>query len=284
MDAGKLFKAGRLGEAVEAQINEVKTHPGDPSRRLFLFELLGFTGDLDRACRQIDAIHHEEVQLAAAVAAYRQLIDAERERRRVFNDGAAPRFFGVVPEHIEHRLRAAGLLRAGQMAECRAALLRAAELSPAVRGVLDGRPFEALSDCDDLLGSVLEVMARGAYYWVPLEQVRSLTLAPPSTPRDLIWAPAQLELGDTAGSVYLPVLYPGTHEHPDDQVKLGRLTEWKHGEEGFNIGAGSKVFQADEHEVGLLEIRALRLVEGPDGAASPDPAADAGTVAGGEGS
>jgi type VI secretion system protein ImpE len=284
MDAGELFKAGRLGEAIEAQISAVKTHPGDPSRRLFLFELLSFSGELDRASKQIDAIRYEDVELAAAIAVYRQLIDAERERRRVFKEGAAPRFFGAAPEHVALRLHAAELLRAGKLDECRATLVRAAEASPAVRGVLDGRPFESLCDCDDLLGSILEVMVRGEYYWVPLEQVKSLTLGPPGVPRDLIWAPAELELGDTTGAVFLPVLYPGTHEHADDRVKLGRLTVWNHGEEGLNVGAGSKVFQADENEVGLLEIRALRLVDGKNAAAGTDPPADARTAEGGEGS
>jgi len=284
MDAGGMFKAGRLGEAIEVQVNEVKTHPGDPSRRLFLFELLSFSGDLDRAHRQVDAIRYEQVELEAGIAAYRLLIDAERERRRVFEDGGAPRFFGVVPEHAQLRLRAADLLRAGHFAECRATLVRAAEASPAVRGMLDGRPFEALSDCDDLLGTILEVMVRGEYYWVPLEQVQSLAMGPPGTPRDLLWAPAQLELGDMAGAVYLPVLYPGSHQHPDDRVKLGRLTEWKHGEHGLVIGAGSKVFLADDHEVGLLEIRALRLAEGPGDAASQGSVAEVRPDAGSEGS
>ena len=273
-------------KAIEAQVNGVKTHPADPSRRLFLFQVVELQPGPRplRPSRQVDAIRYEQVELQAGIAAYRQLIDAERGRRRVFEEGGVPRFFGVVPEHAQLRLRAAELLRAGQLDECRATLVRAAEASPVVHGVLDGRPFEALSDCDDLLGTILEVMARGEYYWVPLEQVKSLTLGPPATPRDLLWAPAQLELGETAGEVYIPVLYPGSHQHPDLRVKLGRLTEWKHGEDGLVIGAGSKVFLADEHEVGLLDIRALRLADGPDGAASPGSAAGAQPDAGSEGS
>jgi len=56
MDAGELFKAGRLAEAVAQQLQEVKAHPADQARRVFLFELLCFDGDLDRARRQADAI------------------------------------------------------------------------------------------------------------------------------------------------------------------------------------------------------------------------------------
>ena len=44
MNAGELYKAGRLGEAIEAQVQEVKASPLDQSKRLFLFELLAFSG------------------------------------------------------------------------------------------------------------------------------------------------------------------------------------------------------------------------------------------------
>ena len=41
---------------------------------------------------------------------------------------------------------------------------------------------------------VLEVFARGSYFWVPLEQIDSLAMSAPRVPRDLIWAPARLEM------------------------------------------------------------------------------------------
>ena len=44
MNAGELYKAGRLGEAIEAQVQEVKASPLDHSKRLFLFELAGLFG------------------------------------------------------------------------------------------------------------------------------------------------------------------------------------------------------------------------------------------------
>ena len=42
MNASELYKAGKLQEAVDAQIKEVKASPADQSKRLFLFELLAF--------------------------------------------------------------------------------------------------------------------------------------------------------------------------------------------------------------------------------------------------
>jgi type VI secretion system protein ImpE len=54
MNASELFKTGMLSDAIAAQVQEVKSHPADHGRRLFLFELLAFAGDLDRARKQIE--------------------------------------------------------------------------------------------------------------------------------------------------------------------------------------------------------------------------------------
>ena len=85
MNVGDLFKAGKLSEAVDAQLKEVKAKPADHGQRLFLFELLAFAGDLDRAQRQIEAINYNDMELDAAVLAYRRLLDSERARRRLFS-------------------------------------------------------------------------------------------------------------------------------------------------------------------------------------------------------
>src|SRR5262245_43141677 len=60
MSASEAFKAGRLQEAIDAQIQEVRAHPADHGKRLFLFELAAFAGDLDRARRQIDAVKYDD--------------------------------------------------------------------------------------------------------------------------------------------------------------------------------------------------------------------------------
>ncbi len=49
MNATELYRAGKLQEAITAQVAEVKANPTDQGKRLFLFELLVFAGDLDRA-------------------------------------------------------------------------------------------------------------------------------------------------------------------------------------------------------------------------------------------
>src|SRR3954469_5292556 len=106
MNATDLFKAGRLQPAIDAQVKDVKAHPADHARRLLLFELLAFAGDLDRARRQVEAIHYDEVERATALQTYRKLLDAEQARRRLFQEGVAPKFLIEPPEHVRLRLEA----------------------------------------------------------------------------------------------------------------------------------------------------------------------------------
>jgi len=259
LTADELYRVGRLREAIDAQIKEVKAKPADQGRRLFLFELLAFAGDLDRARRQVGAITYDQVELAAAIQDYRLLLDAEEKRRRLFSEGVPPLFFADQPEHVRLRLEAVEHLRADRTAEAGVLLSQANDAVPTLEGTLNDKPFTSLRDCDDLFASVLEVMARGNYFWVPLEQVVALGINPPRFPRDLLWIPAYLEMQEASGPVYLPALYPKSHEHADDLVKLGRTNDWQGPDDGPVFGAGARQFWMGEEPVNFLDWRKLEI-------------------------
>jgi type VI secretion system protein ImpE len=258
MDATQLYKSGQLTEAIDAQLAVVKAKPMDQGQRLFLFELLVFAGDLDRAQRQIDAIQSDQPEIVTALMDYRKLLEAERTRRQVFSNKVQPGFLGPVPEHV--RVRLLGLVKLADKASAEAATLfqeANGQIAP-LQGTLNGKAFSGLRDGDDCLGSVLEVYAKGKYYWVPLEQIDALTMVAPRFPRDLLWIPAHLETkeGD-AGSVFLPALYPGTDQESDPQLKLGRLTDWR-GEDPVR-GVGVKIFFVGDDESSILDWRNLKM-------------------------
>jgi type VI secretion system protein ImpE len=260
MNAAELYKAGQLQPAIEAQIKEVKANPADQGKRLFLFELLAFAGDLERAQRQVDAVRYDDVGLEAAVQNYRRILEAEQARRKLFREGLEPKFLQPPPPHVLLRLEAVKHLRDGPQAAAAELLAQAAEAAPPLRGLLNDKPFAALRDCDDLFGPVLEVFAQGLYYWVPLEQVATLAMNAPKFPRDLLWFPARLEVRDgPTGEVFLPALYPGSHGHPDDQVKLGRATDWQSAGGGPVLGQGAREFLVEDDAVRLLEWRQLQM-------------------------
>jgi type VI secretion system protein ImpE len=260
MNASELLQAGKLQDAIDAQLKEVKARPADHGRRIFLFELLAFAGDLDRARRQIDAVKYEDLERDTVVLTYRKLLDAEQARRRLFSDGLQPQFLTEPPDHVRLRLDAVNWLREKRFAEAADVLAKAAEAAPAVRGMLNQKPFTSLRDCDDLFAGVLEVMAQGNYIWLPLEQVNTLALNVPKYPRDLLWMPARLEVRDgPAGDVFLPALYPGSYAHADDTFKLGRMTDWKSDEGGPVLGVGLRMFLVEDEPVSLPEWRELVL-------------------------
>lgn len=260
MTASELFKAGQLQAATDAQIQEVKKNAADPQRRIFLFELAAFAGDLDRAKRQIEAVNYEEIQRQVVVAEYRKLLDSEAARRAVVRDGQPPHFLVAPPEHVQMRFQAAKALKENRPAEALELLTKANEQVPAVQGMLNGKPFTSLRDCDDLFAGVLEVMAQGRYSWVPLEQIDSLAMIAPKAPRDLLWFPARLHLRDgQTGPVYLPALYPFSFEAKDEALKLGRVTDWKQVENGPVLGVGLRTFLVDGEASSLLEWREVQF-------------------------
>jgi type VI secretion system protein ImpE len=260
MNPTQLFQAGKLADAVAAQTQEVKAHPADQGKRIFLFELLAFAGDLDRAGRQIGAVNYGEVERDTTVLTYRKLLDAEQARRRLFGEGLKPEFLADPPEHVRLRLDAVNRLREGRPTEALELLTRAADAWTPPRGQLNGKAFASLRDCDDLFAGVLEVLSQGKYFWVPFDQIDSLSMNAPKYPRDLLWVPAHLAMRDgPAGDVFVPALYPGSHEHPDDQVKLGRITDWKQAEGAPVLGAGARMFLVDDDAIGILEWREVQL-------------------------
>src|SRR5579862_1337915 len=52
----QLLRGGQLEEAIAALGTELRTQPQDAQRRTFLFELLCFAGEHERAQRQLDVV------------------------------------------------------------------------------------------------------------------------------------------------------------------------------------------------------------------------------------
>lgn len=258
MNANDYFKSGDLTKAIEAQTQAVKAAPGDQGVRLFLFELLAFAGDLDRAQKHIDIIHYDDLAVEAGVDAYRRLLDAERKRRDFFAKSTPPSFFAEFPEHVNLRIQALLELRSGRPADAAATFAKADEQAPLIKGTCNDKPFEGMRDGDDRFGPILEVMARGSYYWVPWDQIAALEMKAPKFPRDLIWMPAHLEMKDAAGDVFLPTRYPGSENSKDTEIQLGRKTDWQ-GDGGPTIGLGTKTYLVGEDGMSILEWRKVAV-------------------------
>lgn len=261
MDAQGHYQAGHLREAIAAATEEVKRHPGDPSRRGFLCELLCFAGELERVDRQLEALVHQSPDVAVGVGLFRHLVRAEQARQQFYAEGRLPEFLGQPTACLRLHLEASIRLRDGLADEAARLLDQAEEQRPRVAGTCDGRAFEDLRDVDDLTACFFEVLtSNGKYYWIPIERVESIEFRAPARPRDLLWVRAHVIVRDGPdGEVYLPTLYAGAPAEADDRVRLGRVTEWRGGDGTPARGVGQRTFLVGDEPRPILEIGSLTI-------------------------
>ena len=260
MDAKSLLQSGRLSAAVEELSQEVRAHPADLSLRAFLFELLCLSGEYERAGRQLDVVAQQDARTEVGAQVYRNLLSAEKSRSRLMADGLIPDFLLKPPAFAMLHLEAVNRQREGHPEQARAALEKAAESETPAAGRADEQAFADFADQDSILGPLLEVFIHDRYVWLPFIQIRRLSINAPKTLRDLIWLPAILETVEgPAGGVFIPVLYSGSSRHPNELVRLGRITEWQELGEGLQGGMGQRVFFIDEGERAVLELRELEF-------------------------
>ena len=235
MNARELFQAGKLDEAIQALGAELRSNPADVQKRTFLFELLCFAGQYDRAEKQLDALAGTNQETDMGALLYRAALHAERVRHDLFAKREFP------------------------------ATTTGAPSAASLHGAIDGKPFQALEDADPRIGARLEVYAAGAYLWIPFEHISRIQMQPPKRLRDLLWITALVHTGAEfkgreLGEVLLPALQPFSWRHQDEQVRLGRVTEWQQEESGEVVPAGQKMLLADGEELPLLEIREIQFV------------------------
>jgi type VI secretion system protein ImpE len=228
MDALSLYKAGQLQPAIQALGDELKKQPLDAKRRIFLFELLCFAGEYDRAEKHLDLLSDANPQAAAGAMLYRSALHAERERQAMFTAGSFP--------------------------------LGSAHPSPS--GELNGEKFSGLSDADPRIGANLEAFIAGSYTWIPFAYIQTIETEPPKRLRDLLWIPAILHTTadfrlQDLGEVLLPVIAPLSFRSADEAVRLGRTTVWQDDSQYGELPLGQKLLLCGDEELPFLEIRTL---------------------------
>jgi type VI secretion system protein ImpE len=233
MSAQELLQAGKIQEAIQVLSNELRDRPGDNQRRTFLFELLCFAGDFNRAEKHLSLLSDSNADAAIGGLVYRSAVSAERKRQAFFEakqyqDAPAPSKFRP--------------------------------------GTLNGEKFRSIEDIDPRIGPRLEVFIAGEYVWLPFAHIGSVTMGPPRFLRDLLWASATVTAGPAMegkefGEVLMPIVYPFSASHPRDEVKLGRETDWTLApEDPLSIPYGQKLFVLDEERsIAILEIRSLQF-------------------------
>jgi type VI secretion system protein ImpE len=244
---------GRLADAIALQRQAVSRQPDDATARLFLFELLTLAGRLLDARQELLDIPSTAPTWPASRLAFRRLLSAVRRRGRI----RKPAVFGPPPKHLKYRWLAAQAARAGDLIA--ADLADRADLClPEVSGFVDGRGFTGLRDSDDRFAGVFEMFVGRRWVWVPLEQVRTLTLNDPAGSLDLAFRPGTLRLADGRQfAVTVPLVYPSSDDHGDD-FALGQTVDWTEAG-GLTCGLGAKVLTAGDEEVAFGECKMFEI-------------------------
>ena len=256
MNPKDLIRAGRLPEARDQLTAEVKSSPSDVSKRVLLFQVLSFYGEWDKAERHLDVIVSRDPTSETGVQVYKNLINAERERKEVLARKRIPGFLTGTPAYLELYLAAWEKLVGKKINEADALYKQVDAQRSAISGTVNGKSFRGFRDTDTFLSAFLEAIVHDRYIWLPFESLRELSVSPPKTLFDLLWVPARMVTWeDLTINCYLPVLYPDTFLHKDDRVKLGRMTDWVSLGGRFSKGMGQHVYGIDGREMAVLEVR-----------------------------
>ncbi len=252
---------GNLTGAIEAAIQAVKNNPTDATARTFLFELSCFSGDWDRAERQLDVIGHQSATALIGSQIYRQNFQAERDRIELFSKGKRPEFVMPPPDYVEELYAANNLVREGKTAEARTALDKIEEERPAFSCKVNGEAKEDFRDYNDLTMCVFEVIVKEAYVWLPMEQVVKIEFFEKKTLRDIFWRQAKVEVKNgLIGEMFLPSLYVNSWKSDDDQVRLGRANNWLDAGDELYIGEGLRMFFANGEAVPILDLNEIEFI------------------------
>jgi len=260
-EAKTQLDAGNLKGAVESALQTVKNNPTDAAARTFLFELSCFSGDWDRAERQLDVIGHQSAPALLGSQIYRQNFYAERERIEVFTKGKRPEFVMPAPDYVEELYAANNLVREGKTAEARRLLDKIEETRPAFACKVNGEEKEDFRDYNDLTMCVFEAIIKEAYVWLPMEQIVKIEFFEKKTLRDVFWRQAKVEVKNgLIAEIFLPSLYVNSWKSEDDAVRLGRANNWLDAGDEVYIGEGLRMFFTNGEAVPILDINEIEFI------------------------
>ncbi|HEY0711950.1 MAG TPA: type VI secretion system accessory protein TagJ, partial [Polyangia bacterium] len=252
------LRSGRLDECLGLVQDQVRREPANPRPRIFLFQLQAVLGQWQRALNQLQVLGDLDQggKLGLMIQTYREAVKCEALRAEIFAGKRTPVLFGEPEPWTGMMLKALELEARGQAGEAEGLRGEALEMAPASSGNINGQGFAWLADADTRLGPILEVIAQGNYYWLPVHRVRAIRFEAPADLRDLVWLPAFVTLANGGElAALMPARYPGSEGAADPLLRLGRRTEWVERPGGGAIGLGQRMVATDVGELALLEVR-----------------------------
>jgi type VI secretion system protein ImpE len=261
MNPEDLLKQGALGEALVALKQQVAAKPGDARLRWFLFQLFCFAGDWARAKDQLSLAAQLDSEFRSSAMIYGRLLAAEGMRQDILLGKRTPLFLGEPCAWVARILEANKLLSDGQQEASSELRANAFEEMPAVAGRINGQDFSWICDQDTRIGAQLECFFHGKYYWLPFDQIQTLSMeSAPKSHTDVLYPQARLTLRNQGSlDVLLFARYALSSASCKDALLLNRLTEWEDPDDLTVLGSGQRTFCTDQGEYPVLEVRALEF-------------------------
>lgn len=271
--AERAIREGDLDAAASGLQAEVRSDPSNPKLRVFLFQLLCVKGEWERALTQLKLAADLDASALAMAQMYRETINCELLRAKVFSGETSPMIFGEPDEWLALLIESLLTQGAGRSGERAALRARAFDAAPPSTGSVDGEAFEWIADADMRLGPVCEAIINGRYYWVPFARLTRIDLEAPVDLRDKVWLPAHFQFAN-GGEAYgvVPSRYPGSELADDALICLGRKTVWTEETPDHFVGLGQRVLTTDAGDHAVMDVRTIEI----DEAASSPPEAGTG--------
>jgi len=263
MSPEEFIRESRVDEALAAAKDAVKSAPGDPDKRIALFQLFALVGKWDSARNQLSVIAELTPESSLFASTFAPVVACEEFRQAVFAGERSPVIFGDPEPWISSLVEANRLVSKDQFQAASELRNQAFEEAAPSSGTLDGEEMEWLADADPRLGPVLELIMEEAYRWVPFDKISKITLQQPKDLRDLIWLPAELtwKNGGQANGL-IPVRYPSSESSDVPALQLARKTEWQEHPYGYFIGRGQRQLVTNFGEKALLDAREIIFNQG----------------------
>ena len=255
MDAKALIMDGQIDAARTMLVDQVKKTPADDKARSLLFQVMLLCGEWDKASRQLEIAAVRPASPDMNRPVFQNLIQAEKERTAVARLEQRPAFFPETPEYGADFLQMRERLAQDDIDAASELLDRISGRQTDVHGTIGGQSFVGFKDTDTALAYFIEAIEYERYLWVPITSIRELVISPPRNLIDLIWTRGRITTweGLTMGC-FLPVRYPGSAESDDEQIRLGRLTDWKSLGGGFAKALGQHVYEVGDEDKSIFEL------------------------------
>jgi len=243
-------------------LTKIKATPDDSSLRELLFKFYCIDGLWDKALLQLEIMHLLDDSLKKRTELYKNLILSELLRCDVLSGKSkAGALNGQFPEWVETLHQANFSFRNNDIENSDVLRTRAFSLAPESKG--NGtltRDFAWISDSDSRIGAICEFISAGGYRWVPFSMIQSFEIPKPKSLLDLIWAPAQIKMGNNIYYGFIPSRYPLATDS-GQKIKLGLITEWTQMSTDFFIANGRKTLITDNGDFSLLELDQITIFQ-----------------------